>query len=90
MGCSIMLDEKENITPGWRSMMRSLIADSFGPQTIYRFDPSDVQELKRLGEEQYKGVKDPPFDWAEDIRDSFETIVARVEKKGSAIVDIIY
>jgi len=90
MGVSIMLGKK-NITPGWRSMMYSLMTDNFGcihnqEGAHFLFMDFDIPTLMHIAKKQYKGEKDKPFDYAKDIEESFNKIIKVVQRKGEARV----
>lgn len=87
MGVSIILDGK-NISPGWRSKMHGLLIEGFGSGTV-RLDTTDIEELERLRDNQRKGEDPPPFDWAQDIADAFDKIIARIREKGVVHVDCV-
>jgi len=91
MGVSIILigprGGETNITPGWRSMMYGLMMDEFQTGGNFLFGKEDVPTLRRLATEQRKGEKEPPFDWAADIQESFNKIIANIEKYDRALVE---
>jgi len=90
MGVSIMLGKK-NITPGWRSMMYQLMIDNFGcihtqNGAEFIFVDYNIPTLMHIAKKQYKGEKEKPFDYAEDIEKSFNKIIKTIQKKGEARV----
>lgn len=91
MGVSIILvgprGGETNITPGWRSMMYSLMLDRFCTGGDFLFHKADIPDLRDLADNQRKGIEDPPFDYSDDIKESFEKIIAAVEKHGRAVVE---
>jgi hypothetical protein len=71
------------ITPGWRSMMHQLLLDN----NLYgQLDKSDIPTLLEVGRKQMRGVKDPPFDHADDIQKAFQSLVRAIRKHGSIVV----
>lgn len=71
------------ITPGWRSMMHQLLLDN----NLYGLlDKNDIPLLLKIGKEQCKGTRDPPFDYAEDIHAAFRTLVRAIRRHGSVVV----
>lgn len=92
MGVSIFLKGK-SITPGWRSMMFDLLYENFqsvvpadGERRFLLFK-SDLPQLRAVKKKQRKGDKEPPFDWSDDIADSFDKIISEIKKNGEAQVD---
>lgn len=78
--------EPERVRPlnvGWRSMMHSLLSDN---GLIGALDKDDIPALRRLGREQCKGMKSPPFDYADDIKKAFEVLIRAIRKHGSIVV----
>lgn len=84
MGVSIYVNG-ECITPGWRSMMYQLLLDEFGSGSPALYE-EDIPYLEKLRDNQYKGEKDPPFDWSQDIANSFNKIIDAIKDKGYAAV----
>jgi hypothetical protein len=81
MGVSIIMNGRTNVTPGWRSMMHSLILDEFGSSCV-RLYRDDIPALERLRDTQMRGRNDPPFDWSRDIEASFNKIIGNIKKRG--------
>ena len=82
MSVSIIMNGRTNITPGWRSMMHSLLLDEFG-RSCFRVYPDDIPALERLRDTQMKGRKEPPFDWSRGIETAFDKIIANIKKRGA-------
>lgn len=71
------------VTPGWRSMMHQLLLDN----NLYgQLDKSDIPLLLKLGREQMKGIKDPPFDYSDSIHAAFKALARAIRKHGSIVV----
>lgn len=91
MGVSIILigprGGETDITPGWRSMMYGLMMDEFETGGNFWFIHEDLPRLHKIAEQQRKGEREPPFDWADDIKASFDKIIAAVEKYGKVLVE---
>lgn len=93
MGVSIMLGRGHhwtNISPGWRSMMVSLMQDTFGAHNPLYFTERNIPTLQMLAERQRKGHREPPFDWSDEIEDSFNDIIREIRREGDAIVRLDY
>ena len=96
MGCSIILigprGGQTNITPGWRTKMHGIITREFGRLVAsgIHFTRDDSPKLRQAAMQQCKGESPPPFDWSEEIYDSFHKIIGQVEKHGGATVEITY
>lgn len=88
MGVSIRIG-KEDITPGWRSMMHGLLLDNFQcintrmGTTVFYFTKDDIRALDVIAMNQYRGEKEPPFDYSKDIYDSFQKIIKKLMKRKS-------
>jgi hypothetical protein len=81
MGVSIgwqpMDPEPRWLDIGWRSMMHQLLLDN----GLYgRLDRDDIPLLRKIGRTQYRGVKEPPFDHADDIQKAFEDLIRAIRK----------
>jgi hypothetical protein len=76
----------KDITPGWRSMMHGLLLDGFGTGSPY-LTKQDIPTLIQLRDKQLKGFKPAPFDWSQEIADTFDKIIARLKKRGSATIE---
>ncbi len=76
-GKEIVLD------PGWRSMMNSLLLDN---GLMGHLDKEDIPLLREVGEVQLKGVREPPFDHSDQIKDAFDVIIGALEQHGAVTV----
>lgn len=72
----------ENITPGFRSMMASLL-ESYRGRKLYA---SDIPELEEIAETQYRGEREDGFDWSQDIHDNIHKIIAAIKRDEWVIV----
>ena len=88
MGVSILMNGKD-ITPGWRSMMHGLLLDGFGTGSPY-LTRSDIPALIELRDKQRREVEEGPFAWSQEIADTFDRIIARIRKRGSATVTSVF
>lgn len=71
------------LTPGWRSMMHELLMDNGMYGVLY---PSHAPLLREVGDKQMKGLRDPPFDYSDDIKACFEELATALEKHGEIVV----
>ena len=87
MGVSITLETKRgkeiDITPGWRSMMWSLLLD-YG--LVGRLTDDDLTLLVQARDNQRTGERNSPFSWSQDIADSFDQIIAAIKRDGSCVI----
>lgn len=95
MGVSILMevgDEKwEAITPGWRSAMAEMLREIAGYHSNYLvFDRESLPALRERREKQRIGEVAPPFDRSEEWVECFDRIIARIEKHGTALVQLSY
>lgn len=72
-----------DVTPGWRSAMWSLLLDN---GLTGRLDRNDIPDLIEVRNAQRKGVERAPFDWSQDIADSFDKITDILNKDGTCVV----
>lgn len=79
--------KRVNVTPGWRSMMMSLLEEN---GLLGELDSSHVALLREIGEQQLRGQADPPFDYADDIKEMFERMAVDIEKGGFINVAYAY
>lgn len=79
-----------DITPGWRSKMYGLLSGEFGNSGDFLFHTRDVPQLQHLADNQCKGESEPPFDWVQDIHDSFMKIITQIEKHDRAVVECVW
>lgn len=89
MGVSIIMQigRKEiDITPGWRSMMHTLLLRE---HLLGMLSAADIPALEKLAKEQFKGEQEPPFDWSQDIHNTFQKIIDAINKHGSVIIETI-
>ena len=87
MGVNISIRTKRNaeidLNPGWRSMMEVLLREN---NLIGEVNKSDIPRLREIRDTQMKGERDPPFDWAQSIADSFDKIIEIVGRDGFCTV----
>lgn len=73
---------RENVTPGFRSMMASLL-ESYRGQKLY---DSDIPDLEAIAEAQYRGEREDGFDWSQEIHDNIHKIIAAIKRDGWVVV----
>lgn len=71
-----------NVTPGFRSMMASLLEGYRGRKLF----PDDIEGLEAIAENQYRGEREEGFDWSQDIHDNIHSIIDAIKKDGWVIV----
>lgn len=71
------------ITPGWRSMMHGLLLENGLYGILSR---EDIPTLLKIGREQCRGNREPPFDYADDTHDAFKSLVRAIRKHGAVTV----
>ena len=64
-------------------MMHQLLLDNGLYGTLGK---DHIPLLQTVGERQMKGEKDPPFDYAQDIEDAFQSLIAAIRKHEQIIV----
>jgi hypothetical protein len=74
--------KREDVTPGFRSMMASLL-DSYRGRKLYA---DDIPELEAIAETQYRGEKEDGFDWSQEIHDNIHKIIAAIQRDEWVIV----
>lgn len=80
IGWQTVIGRTHWITPGWRSMMHQLLIDN----DLYGdLDRRDIPLLLKVGREQRKGIAEPPFDYADDIRKAFQSIARAIRRHGT-------
>lgn len=95
MGVSIMMqvdgnDRWEDITPGWRSAMASMLREISGNANYLCFGPEDIEALEDRKVQQRTGEVDPPFDRSDEWVQCFDKIIARIKTHGTAVVDLVW
>lgn len=73
---------REDVTPGFRSMMASLL-ESYRGRKLYA---DDIPGLEEIAENQYRGEREDGFDWSQDIHDNIHKIIAAIKRDGWVIV----
>ena len=72
------------IDVGWRSMMNELLGSrGLVGRKLYG---NDIETLSELGETQFKGEREEPFDWAEDIAIAFAEIAEAIRSEGHVVI----
>ncbi len=92
MGVSILLrtpkGKEIDVTPGWRSMMYGLLNER--GLANCDLDETDIPALQEAANQQEKGRRDPPFDYASDIADSFQKIINAIREHGWVTIRCLF